>query len=152
MDPILSVIVVLIFLFIVYTVTKSSGKKTSAMTNRQQINIIDDGYNTLVNKELCAKNPEFCTEDDTPVARGLNEIEQTTQSRGYIPYANQPDHVANLWKCDQSHCENLSKDRDEMQDYIADVYIPSRAKVVNLHIKDASNMHITSRFASTSSS
>jgi hypothetical protein len=82
--------------------------------------------------------------------RGLFELEQSTGCRGTTPLANQPNHTANLWKCDQSQmstnaCDSISNG------YTSDIYTPCRGKMVNMGPSESSNMHITSRFASTDS-
>jgi hypothetical protein len=81
---------------------------------------------------------------------GLQELEQDTKIRGCVPYANQPDHVGNMWKSDQSQTSE-SCGRDASQSYEDDIETPMRGKVVNLHPSDSSNMHIISRFGCTPS-
>lgn len=143
-----ALIITAVILIIIFISVKTS-KEGFSMDDRKPIYITED-YSTTVDEVMCRSNPEFCTKDDMP-ARGINDMEQTTVTRGYVPTANQPDHVANLWKCDQSHCDTPNQYNDELQDQVADVYIPSRTKVVNLHLKDASDMHVTSRFSSVAS-
>src|SRR6476661_9778612 len=94
---------------------------------------------------LCKENRVFCeaTEND-PQAPGLHEVVQHTRSRGYVPEATQPNHVANMWKSDYSQCD--SDDAVERNEHYSDK-TPKRISMVNLSQDDQSNMHLTSRFA-----
>lgn len=82
---------------------------------------------------------------------GLNELEQDTQTRGYVPYANQPDHVGNMWKTDQSQMNTMCNGDSKIYSYESDIQTPMRGKMVNMDVGDVSGMHIVSRFGSTSS-
>lgn len=97
---------------------------------------------------LCKENKAFCAESSKAPIVGLTEVEQHTRSRGYVPHANQPDHVANLWKCDQSQCSQ--DDSISRNEYYTDKAQP-RSKSVNMLTEDVSNMHKVSRFAATRS-
>lgn len=90
---------------------------------------------------------------------GLNELEQDPQTRGFVPYANQPDHVGNMWKTDRSQsgasecgctseCPHNTK---KYNSYESDIYTPLRERAINQNIADVSNMHIISRFGCVSS-
>ncbi len=89
-------------------------------------------------------------EENSPTSRGLNEIEQTTRSRGYIPEVNQPNHTANLWKCDQSHPQ-LKNDGQRDTVFDSDYPTPLRGSMVNMNVYDVSDMHLLSRFGSINS-
>lgn len=82
---------------------------------------------------------------------GLNELEQDPQTRGFVPYANQPDHIGNMWKSDQSQSNGSGCGSNKYNSYEADIYTPIRDMAVNQDLFDVSNMHILSRFGSTSS-
>jgi len=82
---------------------------------------------------------------------GLNDLEQHTQTRGFVPYANQPDHVGNMWKTDQSQINEVCHGPSKIHSYTADVQTPMRGKVVNMGVNDVSNMHVISRFGCTAS-
>ena len=82
---------------------------------------------------------------------GLNELEQDTQTKGFVPYANQPNHVDNMWKSDQSQGTEAYSGANEISLYESDIQTPMRAKMVNMDIDDTSNMHIMSRFGCTGS-
>lgn len=87
---------------------------------------------------------------DSQTHSGLKEIEQTPRSRGMVPTQNQPDHIANLWKCDSSLsnimvCEQM--DKPIAYDFVT----PLRGKVVNMNVNEASEMQKISRFGSVSS-
>jgi hypothetical protein len=79
--------------------------------------------------------------------RGLNDVEQSTISRGVVPYQNQPDHVANLWKCDYSHPRTLEGAGCLDTIFASDYPTPLRGAMVNQNVGDVSNMHLVSRFA-----
>lgn len=100
----------------------------------------------LLNKKLCLQSDPECNmmEYKTP-ARGMHELEQDILYRGFLPNAAQPDHTANLWKSDQSQVDD--KQYQEIKgEHIADNYMPSRGRIVNLCVGDQSNMHLASRF------
>jgi hypothetical protein len=74
----------------------------------------------------------------------LNEAEQDTQTRGSVPPMNQPDHVANFWKSDQSQSSEFYQ--NNKQDMF-DKYMGTKGSAAIMNPTQASNMHVTSRFA-----
>jgi hypothetical protein len=111
---------------------------------------------------LCTENPAYC-EDNMPM-QGLNDMEQTPQTRGYVPMMNQPDHISNLWKSDDSQQNNNSPYKQEYKEkYLNEFMVvaptnappeketPIKASAVSMSVKDTSKSHITTRFASDSS-
>lgn len=78
----------------------------------------------------------------------VHETEQDTQTRGVVPSMNQPNHIANFWKSDQSQTSDGS-DCDKQS--TLDFYRCSKNNAVNQDTKDVSNMHLTSRFATLKS-
>ena len=88
--------------------------------------------------------------EEAPKSRGLNELQQTPRSRGFLPDINQPDHTSNLWKCDQSHPQMLSNGQQDTI-FASDYPTPLRRSMVNLGVDDVSDMHIISRFGSINS-
>ena len=104
-------------------------------------------HGVTVEQLLCKENKEFCEDNADIQTRGLHELDQTTQSRGVIPMANQPNHVANLWKCGQSHFSDINNDRTED----LDDYLSTRSKSVNMKVDDVSGQHLASRFNTLSS-
>lgn len=74
----------------------------------------------------------------------LNEAEQDTQTRGSVPPMNQPDHVANFWKSDQSQSSEFYQ--NNKQDMF-DKYMGTKGSAATMNPTQASNMHVTSRFA-----
>ncbi len=101
----------------------------------------------LKNKDLIS----YHVKQDCASQRGLHEIEQTPLTRGFVPEQNQPDHVANMWKCDYSH-PNLVEGAGCLDTVFAsDFPTPLRGAAVNQNVEDVSNMHLISRFAVTKS-
>ncbi len=89
---------------------------------------------------------------DTKSHGGLREIEMTPVSRGMVPIQNQPNHIANLWKCDLSQSQANTMVCEEADTPVAfDFITPVRGKVVNMDVDEASNMQKISRFGSISS-
>jgi hypothetical protein len=73
------------------------------------------------------------------------DVEQDPRSRGLVPQQKQPDHIANLWKCDHSqpkHANTVCSERDARFTY----GVTMRRPVVNQNVGDVSNMHKISRF------
>jgi hypothetical protein len=95
---------------------------------------------------------------DVPM-QGLNDIEQTPQSRGYVPHSNQPDHVSNMWKSDSSQQTPTKYQEHYLGEYFGnnpagykDADITKFAKKVsNVNVSDNSAAHKVSRFASAPS-
>ncbi len=83
--------------------------------------------------------------------RGLNDLVQDTGSRGYVPYQNQPDHVANFWKCDYSHARQQEGAGCLDTVFASDYPTPLRGAAVNQDVGGVSNMHLISRFAAVRS-
>lgn len=83
--------------------------------------------------------------EEAPTQRGLYELQQTTRSRGFIPSSNQPNHTANLWKCDLSHPKVVGSGQYDTI-FASDYPTPIRGSSVNLTVQDVSNMHLVSRF------
>jgi hypothetical protein len=82
--------------------------------------------------------------------KGMNELENSTQSRGRVPYANQPNHIANRWKCDYTHpMAKSNKDGVVNIDFTEDTYSPLRSAVTNMNVQDCSDQHLSTRFGST---
>ncbi len=92
-------------------------------------------------------------EENCDKQKGLNELEQDTLFRGLIPNQNQPDHTANLWKCENSHPKILENAGVGCPDtvFASDYPTPLRGAVVNQNVDDVSNMHLISRFATIGS-
>lgn len=101
--------------------------------------------------EACAEQAaEFNTEiEQSPISAGMNEIDQTTWSRGFVPNPQQPNHTANLWKCEYSHPNIRDGQRETV--FESDYPTPMRGSAVNMRIGDISDMHIISRFGATNS-
>lgn len=150
----MSIIALVIFFIIIllWTHRPKSSKRRTLKGNDIHSSISHNGthYPSNVQDFLCEESPAFCQDN---AQKGLNELEQTTQSRGYIPHANQPNHVANMWKCDQSQKAARIYDGTgrEVGTIESDDHVIVRGKTVNLCVGDASEMHLTSRFSSTSS-
>lgn len=86
--------------------------------------------------------------NEEPVTqRGLNDLEQTPISRGYKPYQNQPDHIANLWKCEYSHPGIVEGAGCLDTVFASDYPTPLRGAVVKQNVSDTYNSHLVSRFA-----
>ena len=154
--------IIIVILIIIY-VTHKSGMYASNNEIKVKVNEPDQSTETMygghryydINAHdlLCAENKTYCSgthahKHTHPKSYGLREIEQGTSSRGHVPYANQPDHTANLWKTDPSHC-----DQDTLlvrNEYQSD-FTPQRNKYTNFDVAGASNMHLTSRFVAESS-
>jgi hypothetical protein len=81
--------------------------------------------------------------------RGLSELQQTPRSRGLVPGVNQPDHISNLWKCDQSH-PKIRSDGQYDTSFGSDYPTYIRGAVVNMQVEDVSGMHLT-RFGAINS-
>lgn len=148
MQNILSVmIVILIVIILLKAIGKRHTRKHISRSTPQMIPISKDEYPLY---DLgCGGKKVACPDDLHASVMGLNEVELNTRSRGYVPHANQPNHVANLWKCDQSHC-----DQDESlyrNEYNTDI-TPMRTPAAHMTNDDVSNMHLTSRFGSVTSS
>jgi hypothetical protein len=69
--------------------------------------------------------------------------------RGDMPKSIYTDHVASRWECDQSHGGPNSLAC--LDDYYYMSPVLNRNRATNMSVKDASKMHITSRFAGISS-
>lgn len=78
--------------------------------------------------------------------RGLSDLEQSTASRGIVPHQNQPDHIANLWKCEYSHSKMVDGRGYLDTSFASDYPTPLRGAIVNQNVRDVSNMHLLSRF------
>lgn len=81
--------------------------------------------------------------------KGLNELEQSTRSRGYVPEILQPNHTANLWKCEYSHPQMSNGHLDTV--FASDYPTPIRGGAVHLNVSDNSCAHKLSRFGSVDS-
>lgn len=150
MDNIGLMIFFVIILLCIYRVN-CHAKKTKMVRITQPVLVkqmdtqpksASEPYAQTVQQLLCNENKEFCEGGQTPQSRGLFELEQTPQSRGRVPSANQPNHVANLWKCGQSHFSGNSDDREDF----ANDFVPKRSKSVDMKVSDVSNQHLASRF------
>jgi PBP1b-binding outer membrane lipoprotein LpoB len=76
----------------------------------------------------------------------IREVELDNNIRGVAPMVNQPNHTANMWKCD------VSQSVDGVVNEIAcEGFGAMNSKAVNMNIGDSSRMHITSRFAGAKS-
>jgi hypothetical protein len=72
---------------------------------------------------------------------GLREVEMTPVSRGVVPVQNQPNHVANLWKCDLFQSQSNTMVCEQADTPVAfDFITPVRGKVVDMDVKDALDM------------
>ncbi|MGL5936557.1 MAG: hypothetical protein ACRCZI_13165 [Cetobacterium sp.] len=149
MHNIISVIIVIMILLIL---VKAIGKrKTRKQLSSKQQNPLYNHSDNPTYDLGCGNGSRkvACSDDLHASVMGLHEVEQNTRSRGYIPHANQPNHVANLWKCDQSQCNQ--EDMSDRNEYNSDI-TPVRNPVVQMDSNGSSNMHITSRFATIPSS
>lgn len=108
----------------------------------------------LINNNIVESGAADESEERSDDVRGLNELEQNNVSRGTVPLANQPDHTQNLWKCDQSHDSGdlNCTDTHNGESITAEIYTPIRGKAVNQGLGDISDMHMVSRFGTTSGS
>lgn len=81
---------------------------------------------------------------------GLNDIEETVSARNHNPFPTQPDHTANLWKCDHSHAK-MAEGRGYLDNSFAvDFPTPIRGGK-QAHVSECSNTHIMSRFGASAS-
>ncbi len=78
---------------------------------------------------------------------GLNDLSQDVNSRGNVPAPNQPDHIANLWKCEHSHARQLEGSGCLDTIFSSDYETPVLDSVMSQSVQDVSNMHKVSRFA-----
>lgn len=139
-------ILIFFIIFIIFVSASHNSRKQKKMQPKRAPRI-------HISKCKHTEDPHHVHSDlhvDAPVM-GLNELEQDTQTRGYVPYANQPDHVGNLWKSDQSQINESCHGPSQIHSYQADIQTPMREKVVNLGVNGVSDMHIMSRFGCISS-
>lgn len=106
---------------------------------------------------LCDENSAYCIDHDVQ-PQGLNDIEQTPQSRGYVPYSNQPDHISNLWKSDSSQQTSSKYQEHYLGEYFGNNPNDNRddltrfsKKVKNVNVSGNSASHKISRYASDTS-
>jgi hypothetical protein len=82
----------------------------------------------------------------------LNDLEQDVSFRGIIPDADQPNHTANLWKCDYSHPQiAINGAGNPVTSFSSDFITPLRGAKVAQDVCDTSRAHLISRFGSMSS-
>ncbi len=129
------IIVVIIIILIVYASYVNYMSSGSTGKTKIFIRPTQSGASRYI------KPDDLELDDNEPSTYGLNELEQTTQSRGMVPTLNQPDHTSNLWKCDQSQYSI------DGQSYEADICTPLRSKVISQSPSDISRSHLTSRFS-----
>jgi hypothetical protein len=143
-----SVLLVLIIIIIIYKWYTGNEKRRNRCLDEDDVPIFKSKNSDPLSDLDCTHPKGLCPEDVKARVTGLNEVEQNTKSRGIVPYANQPNHVANLWKGDHSHCsqEEAIDRNDEKSDAM-----PRRNKVMNMGRDQVSNMHIVSRWGCTSS-
>jgi hypothetical protein len=134
MRGVVLLIIILLVLSVVMRLRKNSNKCPCDKQKRIRDLLEQDGEN-------CGRQ------------KGLNELEQDTMFRGVIPQQNQPDHIANLWKCENSHPKILEGAGAGCMDtvFASDYPTPLRGAAVNQNVDDVSNMHLVSRFAVTRS-
>lgn len=138
MYGIILTVLILIILSIALCSKKNSVKKCNcAKCNKQRM--------------MKQFNMRQMPEVQDSMQRGLFDMEQDTVSRGIVPYQNQPDHIANLWKCDYSHPKTLEGAGCLDTIFASDYPTPLRGSAVNQSVGDVSNMHLISRFATISS-
>lgn len=141
----LLVFLIIFAIFIMFIYSKYYAKKSH--TNNKKHSTHDK---TLYGQQDTSR-PNAIDEQTQEVHIGLNEMDQNTASRGRIPFANQPDHTANMWKTHRSHDDEPNCIHQEDNSVNAEVFTPVRGKVVNMKTDSASNMHLTSRFATSKS-
>lgn len=135
-------VILLVLIFLVSCQKKASVKSTCACRSPKSNTYFSDS-----NVERIAVNKL-----DTKSEGGLREIEMTPISRGIVPVQNQPNHVANLWKCDISQSQSNAMVCEEADTPVAfDFITPVRGKIVNMDVDDSANMQKISRFGSVSS-
>lgn len=146
MHNIISVIIVILIVIILLKAVGKRKQRRPSYTKPRQPTYSMHQENSLYDLG-CGGRKVACPDDLHASVMGLHEVEQNTRMRGYVPHANQPNHVSNLWKCDQSQCtqDDMMMRNDYMTD-TAPVRAPSGADA-----QDSSNMHITSRFATVPS-
>lgn len=146
-----NIISVIIVILIVIIFIKAVGKSNQIQKKRRVISSSTHKPSILTDNVIydmgCGKRAS-CPDDLHAAVAGLHEVELNTRTRGYVPHANQPNHVANLWKCDQSHCDQ--EDMTDRNEYNSEANVV-RGAVVNMSNDDASNMHLTSRFGGVKS-
>ncbi len=99
------------------------------------------------------KIQEVVFDDDSQrfMYRNLNDVEEAPDSRGIVPQQNQPDHVANRWKCDHSHPRVIDGGRYADTVFASDYPTPLRNFAVNQTIGAISDGHLLTRFGSVGS-
>lgn len=135
------ILVVLLILIVLITYKSLNSVKRKRPTKHKMYSEPPSYYSADVERTAVI-------EGDTMTQRGLNELEQDTRSRGIVPEADQPNHIANLWKCD---AEIPIKDCAYSSPMVYDYDTQLRDKVVNMDQNENLNMHVLSRFGSTCS-
>lgn len=153
-------ILIFVIIFIIFMCKIHNYSKTKSMTHKKKHHMPNRGHCGPNCKcgPVCKHNMYSRMDHSDSQAHGvhdaqmgLNELEQDTQTRGFVPYANQPDHVGNMWKTDQSQINETCHGPSKIHSYTADIQTPMRGKVVNMGVDDVSNMHVMSRFGCTAS-
>ncbi len=100
------------------------------------------------NKKCSAKKVIVMREDDVEEAVGsLNDLEQDVFVRGAIPESNQPNHTANMWKCDFSHAAMIEGAGYLDNSFAVDYPTPLRPQY-GRDLQGMINSHMLPRFAS----
>ena len=131
-----------------YKKQRCKSKSRKIVYNIPNIEVMGNQYPKYTNIITYDEDPmtqleRVSTVDDKP--RSLREVEQDTLSRGFVPEKNQPNHTANMWKCEYSHPQLNDLGQPDTI-FGSDYPTRLRGTVEYSDIITASNMQQISRF------
>ena len=136
------ILVIIVVIIVLYLDSGKGGKKpTEVKLELPKISIKTAA--SKVPAKVVASQPA-----QDSCQQSMHETVLDTQSRGYVPPMNQPDHIANFWKTDTSQYDGQAY--GDNQDTF-DVYMCTKNNAINQTMADASHMHLASRFLTLSS-
>jgi hypothetical protein len=138
----LEIILILIIIILIIYINGTNNSKSRAQFARQQYVYPSDGSFYSVGYDPTALYGTALSGQNG----SIREVELDNTIRGVVPVSTQPNHTANMWKCDTSQSDDST-----VKEIVCDHFRPMGNNVVNMDVGDSSRMHITSRFASTGS-
>jgi hypothetical protein len=138
-------LVIVLLILLVFAIYSSHSRKT----HHKKCGCSECHANELSYRTFMQTFPNEYAQDRSitnNVVNSMWDMEQNTDYRGVVPDLNQPDHVANFWKCDYSHANYIEGAGCLDTIFASDYPTPLRGSMVKQDVNSNMRTHIMSRF------